>query len=154
MRQGTSELPAPLHCAPIIVLTTLRCVLKILYEEDNIDLVCFVCFSSLSNEDFVLLPNMTQLDIYSEEAPASILTRILYPALIPVCRDTGPLAVCCLRECVSVRVARNHLPSCLRTIDHCPLCFRQLYETCLIAPIYRNTNDQCQDPCCQMTPSC
>ena len=55
------------------MLTTLRCVLKILYEEDNIDLVCFLCFSSLSNEDFVLLHNMTQLDIYSEEAPASFL---------------------------------------------------------------------------------
>ena len=59
------------------MLTTLRCVLKILYEEDNIDLVCFVRFSCLSNEDFVFLLNMTQLDIYSEEASTSFLTRIL-----------------------------------------------------------------------------
>ena len=69
------------------------------------------------------------LDVH--KGPGSIYIPVL------VCRDTGPLAV----WCVSVCSARNHLPSCLRTIDHCPLCFRQLYETCLIASIYRNTND-------------
>ena len=41
---------------------------------------------------------------------------------VVVCHDTGPFCGSVCERCF----ARNHLPSCLCTIDHhCPLCFRQ-----------------------------